>query len=188
MLGLLVVLALAQAPRGATAEGVKAERVPLDPDCGVSALYLLLLDSGRNEPLARVLEAMPRAHQRGHSLAELRSAASTLGLALDGYRLTKSDFPLPDPVLADLRSGNEGHFVVLRPVGTTGTAVQVLDFPKEPIVVDYDQLTSSPSWTGMVLKPRTVFDLARTYAWLVPAAIAAIIAWRAIRQRARRSR
>jgi hypothetical protein len=53
-----------------------------------------------------------------------------------------------------LKDGKGGHFAVLRPVGTTGTMVQVLDPPNAPWIGDCTQVMSTKAWTGRVLIAR----------------------------------
>ncbi|APW61420.1 hypothetical protein [Paludisphaera borealis] len=46
------------------------------------------------------------------------------------------------------------HVTVLRPVGTRGTMVQVIDPPAPPWITDYDRLFINNVWTDRILIPR----------------------------------
>jgi hypothetical protein len=46
-----------------------------------------------------------------------------------------------------------GHFIVIRPVGHSGTLVQILDPNRAPYVIEADQLHTLPGWTGIALVP-----------------------------------
>jgi ABC-type bacteriocin/lantibiotic exporter with double-glycine peptidase domain len=123
-------------------------------DCGVNALFVLFRLEGRPVTLDLLESALPRRHPDGYSMAQLAAAARSLGLVLDGVRLAKLDKPLTRPAIAFLKDGKAGHFAVLRPVGTTGTMVQVIDPPSAPWIADYDRLLSAKAWTGRVLVVR----------------------------------
>jgi hypothetical protein len=70
-------------------------------------------------------------------------------------------------------------------VGVTGTMVMVLDFPRPPRVMDYDELLKSNGWSGYVLTP---MSLRRKLApWLVAASglvMASVAIGLSMRQRA----
>lgn len=123
-------------------------------DCGLNALFVLLRFEGRPVSLARLGSALPSPVPGGYSMAELSEAARSLGLELEGVRFTKGDKPIDRPAIALVRDGRGGHFVVLRPVGTTGTMVQVIAPPRVPWITDYDRLVASRPWTGLILLPR----------------------------------
>ncbi|MGC8642079.1 MAG: cysteine peptidase family C39 domain-containing protein [Isosphaeraceae bacterium] len=94
-------------------------------DCGVNALFVLLRLEGRPISYDRLESALPPRQPDGYSMAELSAAARSLGLPLDGVKFVKGDKPLDRPVIAFFQNTRGGHFTVLRPVGTTGTMVQV---------------------------------------------------------------
>ncbi len=73
------------------------------------------------------------------------------------------------PMLVFLNRGEHGHFLVLRPVGTTGKLVQVVDSVNPPAVIDKTALFAAKSWTGLALIP----DEPRS--WVLPARIAAAV-------------
>jgi Peptidase C39 family len=123
-------------------------------DCGVNALFILLRLEGRSVTLDRLQSVLPARHPQGYSMAELAAAAGTLGLRLEGVRFTKGDKALERPAIAFLKEANGGHFAVLRPVGTTGTMVQVIDPPAAPWIADYERIFSAKPWSGRVLVPR----------------------------------
>ena len=94
-------------------------------------------------------------------MADLRAASAQNGVRLRRAKFVKGDGPLDRPAIAFLSLANEGHFVVLRPVGVTGTMVQVLDPPFAPRVVDYKDILSGRQWTGRVLVPPIVPGMVR---------------------------
>jgi hypothetical protein len=120
-------------------------------DCGVNALYVLLSLEGNPRTLEQVLDALPEHHSDGYSMSELRSAAGSLGMSLTGFILDPvKDYP-KNPSIFLLTDSRGGHFAVMRPVGTTGTMVQILDPPYTPKIVDLTILARNKQWTGKVL-------------------------------------
>jgi hypothetical protein len=146
---LIALLAFAQ-PVGTRASDV-GERMRLD--CGVNALFILLHLEGRPVTIDRVVSVLPPWRPDGYSMTELSRASGALGLSLEGVRFTKGDEPLARPAIAFIKDAKGGHFMVLRPVGTTGTMVQVIDPPSAPLMTDYDRLLASRPWTGRILLP-----------------------------------
>lgn len=124
-------------------------------DCGVNALFILLHLEGRPIPYDRLEAVLPPHCPAGYSMAELSSAARSLGLPLDGVKFVKGDKPLDRPAIAFLKDAKGGHFIILRPVGTTGTMVQVIDPTHVPLITDYDRILGSSGWTGRILLPST---------------------------------
>src|SRR5579883_1705443 len=115
-------------------------------DCGVNALFILLRLEGRPITLDRLYTVLPPRHGDGYSMAELAAAARSLGLRLGGVRFFRGDQALDRPASAFIKDARGGHFMVLRPVGTTGTMVQVIDPPSAPLMTDYDRLLASRPW------------------------------------------
>ncbi|MGC8643672.1 MAG: cysteine peptidase family C39 domain-containing protein [Isosphaeraceae bacterium] len=122
-------------------------------DCGVNALFVLLHFEGHPVPYDRLESALPPRRPDGYSMAELSAAARALGLPLDGVKFVKGDKPLDRPAIALFQNARGDHFAVLRPVGTTGTMVQVIDPPHVPAIMDYDRILGSKGWTGRILLP-----------------------------------
>lgn len=123
-------------------------------DCGVNALFVLLRLEGRPVTIDRLESVLPARHSDGYSMAELAAAARPLGLDLEGVRFAKGDKALDRPAIVFLKDAKGGHFAVLRPVGSTGTMVQVIDPPHAPWIADYDRVLSAKSWTDRILIPR----------------------------------
>ncbi len=98
-------------------------------DCGVNSLFILLQLQGRPVSLARLEAVLPAQHPQGRSMAELSEAARSFGVRLRGVRLETRGSLRGRPAIVYLMDNAGGHFAVLRPVGTTGTMVQVLDPP-----------------------------------------------------------
>jgi len=123
------------------------------PDCGMEALYILLNSEGRPVRIDDLRQALPPPRPTGYCMAELQRAALRLGQPLEGHRLDEDDFPLAKPVIVFIRFGTHGHFATLRPVGDSGSLIQISDPPHHPQVIDYEDLVRTRYWTGMVLVP-----------------------------------
>jgi len=149
ILGVVGLLGLAVSLRAGQERGEEAAR-----DCGVNALFVLFRLERHPVSLDRIISALPPRHQDGYSMRELATAAACLGLELEGVRFGKGDKTLDRPAIAFFKSAKGGHFAVLRPVGTTGTMVQVIDPPRVSRIVDYTQVLSAKSWTGRILIAR----------------------------------
>jgi hypothetical protein len=133
---------------------VQADDETARHDCGATALAILLRFEGQGASLEQVEGMLPPASPRGHSLAELRDAARTLGLRLEGVRLRPGDvLALDRPIIVHLQRGDVGHYVAVRPVGHTGKLVQLLDNVRDPEVMDAALLLSAREWTGLALVP-----------------------------------
>lgn len=125
------------------------------PDRGANALYLLLGFEQREVGLDRLLETLPEAVREGYSLSELQRAAGRLGLETEGVVDSKRAGVWDRPAIAHVQSpGEPGHYMVVRPVGQSGTKVQVIDPPFVPRIVDRDRLREMPQWTGHLLRRR----------------------------------
>ncbi len=122
-------------------------------DCGVNCVYVLLRSLGRDIDLAELRSSMPVPGELGLSMEQLQQAASDHGLALSGVRLASQDFPIDRPAIFLMKTGERGHYVVVQPAGTTGKMAIVLDFPRPPRLVDYDEIIAQADWTGLALIP-----------------------------------
>lgn len=174
--GLVVVLANAWSSQAAEPESTAR------PDCGVNALFVLLHLEGLPVPLDHVKSVLPPRHPDGYSMAELAAAAEALGLGLEGMRFAEGDKAPARPVIAFLRDARGGHFAVLRPVGTTGTMVQVIDPPSAPWITDYDRVFSVRQWPGRVLVARDPWFVRKIAPLMIVTAGLAVIAY-ALRHR-----
>jgi len=150
LLGTAVALAPGSPCLAAAADGDRLT----DRDCGVKALFLLLQIEGRGVGIADLQRALPPRDPQGFSIAELARAAKSLGLRLDAVALGAKSPPPDRAAIAFFQDGGGGHFAVVRPVGVTGSLVQVIDPPREPEVVDYDRLAAARGWTGCLLIPQ----------------------------------
>lgn len=130
-------------------------------DCGIQSLYLLLHFSGERTDLSTLERALPAARSSNYSMSELQAADRKLGLALRGIPFGKDDVPPDRPAIASMSGSNDAHYVVLRPVGRTGTMVQVIDPPYAPQVVDSTDLIGGPAWTGRLLIPGRSYERGR---------------------------
>ena len=72
-------------------------------DCGVNALFILLRLEGRPVTLDRLGSALPPRYPDGYSMAELASAAGSLGLDVEGVRFASGDTVLTRPAIAFLK-------------------------------------------------------------------------------------
>jgi Peptidase C39 family len=142
-----------------------AESVYSPPDCGTNALYLLMKHEGRAKRLNEIQTALPPPHELGYSMLELKSAAKACGLNLVGVKFGPGSVPLLGPVIAH-RPGHKpasGHFVVLRPVGSNNTVIQVIDPPYAPQLIDYPALFGGKGEPVMILRPATIFETWTTF-------------------------
>jgi hypothetical protein len=154
-------------------------------DCGTNALFVLLNLEGAPVSVDRLNTLLPERRPDGYSMTELQSAAISLGLPLQGIRFTKGDEPPGRPSIAFFKDARGGHFSVLRPVGATGTMVQVIDPPHAPRIIDYDRLIAAPNRTGRILVPPARWTLLRAAPWVFIAAGFVLIAAGMSRKRPR---
>lgn len=137
---------------GGTVSGGREPDVPLDRyDCGVVALCTLLRLEGIPARLEDVSARLPKASSAGYSMAELRDAAQKYGVHLVGVKLSPELGRLDRPALVHRDQGEHGHFCVIRPVGHSGTMLQLIDSIGPAQIVNADSLSKSSTWTGMAL-------------------------------------
>ncbi len=183
LIGLVFTVGFAGASPSCVAD--QAAQFDNPPSCGVVGLYVLFHLEGRNVALSTIANALPAASANGDSMSELRDAARSLGLTLVGRQLP-SRGPRPDrPLLAFLKRGQHGHYVVVRPLGHTGKRVQVLDGPRKPMLLDFSDLCGSSEWTGLALVPNGPNWPARV-AWTVAGCSLVALAARRLSPRFRR--
>ena len=155
--GLILTMTGYSPARADEAEG-SLTPAPVEVDCGLASLYLLLQLRGYAVDLSALRAHLPPRPAAGYSMMELRDAAGRLGLPLVGVHLQSGDSVPDTPLLAFLNRGGHGHFLVIHPVGHTGRMVQVFDGFQGPVVMDWADLYKSPEWTGLALVPhRTVW-------------------------------
>lgn len=123
-------------------------------DCGTLALYSLLHIEGRPIDLRTLANRLSSPGQDGHSMKALRDTARMSGLELRGVQLKKDPRAIDRPMLVYLKEGGHGHYIVIRPVGHTGTLVQIIDSNRPLEIMDKVDLVASPIWTGLALVPR----------------------------------
>ncbi len=191
------LLLLAIIPR---AHGHEPSNEPEEPryDCGTKALYFLLRLEGISADLDSIAADLDRRSpvkansgpdsepRRDRSMLELREAAGRFGLKLDGIRIPGGKLAPSRPAIAYIDRKPHGHFVVVKPVGHTGSLVQVLDGESEPEVIDAARLYASESWTGLALVPRRQD---RTFRWIGATASLAVVGFltsRVLRRRGQR--
>ena len=184
-----VVVALLVGFSAAGAAGDTAEGDRLIKDCGVNSLYLLLRLCSASVDLAELRATLPDTRANGLSMTELQAASARHGVVLRGKRIGPGDVPIDRPMITLLRSdGDQGHFVVLEPVGVLGKSVMVLDFPRPAQIVAYADLMKSGGWTGLALAPATHWE--RIGRWAACAAGVSLtafgLAWTRVRRLVRR--
>jgi len=153
LVSLLIASAVGSTATGPTAPGFEP------PDCGVNSLFILLESAGKPASLETIRRALPPARDpAGFSMSELQAAATSCGVPLRGRRFRRGAAPLTRPAIAHLETHRHGvgHFVALRPVGVTGTMVQVIEPPNDPKVVDYDDLLGQNRGELQILEPRSL--------------------------------
>jgi len=126
---------------------------PLLYDCGTLSLYMMLQLQGYPTDL-RILESgLPAPNPRGYSMKELQDVALSRGLRLSGVLVEKDLRAIDRPMIAFVRQGTHGHFIVIRPVGRSGKLVQILDPNQSPDIIDKADLFSAREWSGLALVP-----------------------------------
>jgi Peptidase C39 family len=149
---LLISTVLAVLAGGAVTCSAQSAYTP--PDCGTNALFLIMKLEDMSVGLEEIELALPARNEFGYSMLELQSTARRCGLSLVGKSFGPSDAPLPGPAIA-YRPGHKpasGHFVVLRPVGSNDTVVQVIDPPYAPRLIDYPTLFGGNRQPIMILR------------------------------------
>jgi len=156
-LGLVTVLSCVLIPAGALWAQDTKDR-PLEmaaneekppADCGVTALYTLIQLLGRSATIETIIDQMDRPSKEGRSMLDLKHAASEHGIDLKGTHLDISH--LDGPAISFINGNEHGHFVVVRPVGHTGSLFQVYDTLNDPIIIDQKELMDRSGWTGVAL-------------------------------------
>jgi ABC-type bacteriocin/lantibiotic exporter with double-glycine peptidase domain len=151
MIAMMVMLVLLGGKSDTISGTSHQTRVQVEPsDCGVSALYALLKVEGRSVKLTVVHQSLADQAEGLVTMRDMRDAATGLGLVLEGRKLTERP---SRPTIAHVKLGS-GHFLVVRPVGTTEKLVQVLDGQRLPFVIDWENLARSELWSGVGLTPR----------------------------------
>lgn len=120
--------------------------------CGFRSLYVLLKLEGGASP-DRLVGRLPEPRPGGYSMLELRQAARSYGLSLDGVDMGKSSVQIDRPMIALVEVEGHAHYLVVRPVGASNRRVQILDPGKQPFLVDVEDLVKSEGWTGLALLP-----------------------------------
>ena len=153
---------------------ISSSSLDRQPYCGLRSLFILLQLQGLAIHLDAIEQLLPASGSKGHSMADLQDAARGVGLRLKGIRVRERDLPLDRSSIAYMNYQGDGHFIVLRPVGTTGTMVQIIEPPNAPRIVDYTDLLAHPAWTGKLLVPESTTE--HFFPWIVGAGVGMIAA------------
>lgn len=127
----------------------KSDEAPRHMTCGVVAIYNLLRVEGLPADIRQVVSFLPPEAASGDSLYDLRAAARKLGLRVEGISLADPAMAARFPLIAHLKSGVHGHFVVIRPVGHSGELIQIMDGLGPPMVVDAKSFARETGWTDI---------------------------------------
>ena len=122
-----------------------------EKQCGVNALYIVAKLYDIPCDLESLSTQFPPGNPEGYSMQDVQTAASKIGIRLEGVKCNKEAFPQNKIAIVRVTHEQSGHFIVVRPIGTTGKMVQVLDPLAEPYVIDVERLTNSEGWTGHLL-------------------------------------
>ncbi len=123
-------------------------------DCGTMTLSVLLNLSGRRASFDEVSNSLSSASDHGHSLLDLQEVATRFGLHTTGYQWQDHRSRPNKPCISLVRNfDGSGHFILLNPVGRSGTLVQIVDPPLHPRIVDFADLAEYYDWTGEILMP-----------------------------------
>jgi len=149
-------------------------------DCGPAAIHALFWAAGRPVSIDEVIARLP-SRPEGHSMKELQDASAGLGMSLEGRFIGKDIRALDRPMLAFIKDDSLRHFLVIRPVGPTGSLVQVIDVSDPPQVMDKTDLVASSQWTGAVLIPKQA-NWIRMVGWFL-LATSSFVGWRFLAER-----
>jgi hypothetical protein len=144
--------------------------------CAVEALYLYLQTVSREVPLRKLASEFSPPNRGGHSMYEIARVARRHGVGLTGIALKGRSRTLREPMIAYLKRSDHSHFVVLRPIGTSGELVQVLDPSGGIRSVDYDAFQKIAGWTGMVLVRTKPSLFLRATPWLISSVVGVLVA------------
>jgi hypothetical protein len=151
LLSAWIILGLIQGHAEASADpNARSEQAN---DCGVRALYLLADLEGSRYTLSEIQNALGEIPARGFSMEDLRDAALRLGLKLEGAKLRDDIRSIDRPMIVLARRGEHYHYVVVRPVGSTGRLAQILDSAWNPEILPIEEMLASSDWTGLALIP-----------------------------------
>ena len=152
LLAAAIMIRLAAAP-GVTRGQDEPNTAETPYDCGPLALYTILRLEGRDADLDRIESLLPMPRAAGSTLKELQVASRVCGLSLFGARLDDGSLSLDRPAIVYLQRRPHGHFIVVRPLGRSGSRVQVFDPAGPPRVLDAADLADRSDWTGLALLP-----------------------------------
>jgi hypothetical protein len=132
----------------------RADEVPPgNTNCASFALFYLLKLERRGIPLGEISKAMPIDGREGTSMKEIAESARKWGVVLRPMAIDKPAAYPDNQVVAFLREGTGGHYIVTRSVGRRHTMVQVLDRTNDPVIIDIADLLRSPEWSGLAFVP-----------------------------------
>ena len=170
---LVTALALTFAPWPLGAhEGAGAPEIS-ERECGKAALALLLMMEKIPDQARRLDSRLADPPEAGYSVLELQDAARACGLEVEPVELGRGGAEIGRPMLALLSGPSSNHYILTRPIPGRRPLVQVIDPRGFSAIVDRDELTSSPAWTGFVLRPERTSLLGP---WGGEAAIGAAVA------------
>jgi ABC-type bacteriocin/lantibiotic exporter with double-glycine peptidase domain len=119
-------------------------------DCGSLSLFLLMRMCGREVGLKQIHERLNSSDPRGVTMRAIMDASRVLKFPLRAVRYGPHSL-IREPALIHLSRGGRGHYAVVRPVGGSGTLLQMSDGFEEPRVLEMGKLYSSPYWNGLAL-------------------------------------
>jgi hypothetical protein len=116
-------------------------------DCAATSLYVMANLSGKSLTYERATELLPVNHE-GNSLAQVSSAVDAVGFTSEVVSMAPNELvglqvpmigletPSDAPGGEWTRRDRVGHYIVVRPL--EGGLVQLLDYPREPVVLAVD--------------------------------------------------
>ena len=120
-------------------------------DCGTIATYLYLALIGEEKSLEVIKGKLPAMPTNGYSFQELSVAMRECGVAVKGVKWNSGSVVIDEPILTLLEEGGHGHFVVMRPIGSFGRQLQVIDGLAAPYLIDKSTLSNSSKWSRLAL-------------------------------------
>ena len=120
-------------------------------DCGTLSVRNFLALHGKSVPLHVITEKLPTPCPDGFTIKQFRDAIRSLGIKVNGVKIPRQAKALDREMLMLLKHDTHGHYVVIRPVGPSGTLIQIVDGLEPPRVLEKTKLVDGESWTGIVL-------------------------------------
>jgi hypothetical protein len=122
-------------------------------DCGVRALYSLFQLEQHPISLERLLASLPKRDPKGYSISELSKCANSNGMNVKAIQLDKNHSRLNRPIIVLYLIRDQGHYLLINPIGISGKLVQTIEYPYPPKIISYQNLFNNLAFTGRAIVP-----------------------------------